>query len=54
MILWKPEADPQNSGHWRIVNVKTGKTVVYGLSKNDAVCFANRRNHQEKKRHAKT
>jgi hypothetical protein len=27
---------------------------VYGLCKNDAVCFANRRNHQEEKRHAKT
>lgn len=54
MILWKPESDPQNPGHWRIVNVKTGKVVVYGLSKVDAASFANRRNHQEEKRHAKT
>jgi hypothetical protein len=54
MILWKPEPDPQNSGHWRIVNVKTGKVVVYGLTARDAKEFADRRNHQEEKRHAKT
>lgn len=49
MILWKPESDPQNPGHWRIVNVKTGKVVVYGLSKAWAISLVNQRN----KKHAK-
>lgn len=53
MTTWKAEQDPHNPGHWRIVNATTGKTVVYGLSKRDAECFANRRNQQENKRHAK-
>ena len=51
MTTWKPEPDPENHGHWRIVNVTTGKTVVYGLTKTDAENFVERRNYQERKRH---
>lgn len=50
MIPWKAEPDPMNPGHWRIINSKTLKTIVYGLSERDAKGFAERRNKQQEKR----
>lgn len=50
MTIWRSEPDPENRGHWRIVNNANGKTVVYGLSKIDADSFVERRNKQERKR----
>jgi hypothetical protein len=50
MTLWKSEPDPTNPGQWRIVNAKTGKTIVYGLSERDANDLVEQRNRKEAKR----
>lgn len=50
MTTWFSQPDPDNPGHWRIVNNANGKTVVYGLSRQDADSFVERRNKQERKR----
>lgn len=48
--IWRSEPDTQNPGSYRIVNVSTGKTVVYGLSQQDADSFVARRHKQEAKK----
>jgi len=42
--LWKAEPDPDNNGYWRIINTKTMKAVVNGVSKQYAEEQSKRRN----------
>jgi len=48
MTIWIAKADEKNKPTWEIINAETRKTIVFGLSKQDAVFFTERRNKQKK------